>query len=192
MMSMCRVFSYVAGRECLLWPVCSLGKALSCFTLYSKAKFACYSRCFLTSYFSIPVPYNEKGTFWGVSSKRSCRSSVIINVCLRHILSRSVSQFSHSVVSDSFQPHILQHTRLPCPSPTPRVYSNSSPLSWWCHPTISSSVIPFSSHLQSFPASGPFQMSQLFAPSGQSIGVSAPASFLPMDTQDWSPLGKTG
>ena len=91
MMSMCRVFSYVAGRECLLWPVCSLGKALSCFTLYSKAKFACYSRCFLTSYFSIPVPYNEKGTFWGVSSKRSCRSSVIINVCLRHILSRSQS-----------------------------------------------------------------------------------------------------
>ena len=100
-------------------------------------------------------------------------------------------QFSCSVVSDSLQPHGLQHTRPPCPSPTPRVYPNSCPLSQWCHPTISSSVIPFS-HLQSFPASGPFQMSQLFTSGSQSIGVSASASVLPMNTQDWFPLGWTG
>ena len=100
-------------------------------------------------------------------------------------------QFSHSVVSDSLWPHGLQHTRLPCPSPTPRIYSNSCLLSWWCHPTISSSVVSFSSHLQSFPASGSFPMSQFFASGGQSIGVSASASVLPMNIQDWSPLGWT-
>ena len=88
-------------------------------------------------------------------------------------------------------PHGLQHARLPCPSPTPRAYSNSCPLSQWCHPTISSSVIPFSSHLQSFPASGSFPMSQFFSSSGQIIGVSALASVLPKNTQDWSPLGLT-
>ena len=97
-------------------------------------------------------------------------------------------QFSSSVVSDSLGPHESQHARLPCPPPTPRVYPNSCPLSWWCHPTISSSVVPFSLHLQSFPASESFQMSQLFATGGQSIGVSASASILPMNTQDWSPL----
>ena len=101
-------------------------------------------------------------------------------------------QFSHSVVSDSLQPHGLQHTRPPCPSPTPGAYSNSCPLSRWCHPTISSSVIPFSSRLQSFPASGSFQMSQLFTSGGQSIGVSASTSVLPMNIQDWFPLGWTG
>ena len=93
-------------------------------------------------------------------------------------------QFSHSVVSDSLQPHGLQHARLPCPSPTPIVYPDSCPLSRWYHPTISSSVVPFSSCPQSFPASGSFQMSQLFASSGQSIGVSASTSVLPMNTQD--------
>ena len=97
-------------------------------------------------------------------------------------------QFSHSVITNSLRPHGLQHARLPCPSPTPGVYSNSCPLSWWCHPTISSSVVPFSSCLQSFPASGSFQMSQLFASGGQSIGVSASASVLPMNIQNWSPL----
>ena len=99
--------------------------------------------------------------------------------------------FSCSVVSDSLWPHGLQHTRLPCPSPTPRVYSNSCPSSRWCHPTISSSVVPFSSHLQSFP-SGSFPMSQFFIQGGQSIGVSASASVLPMNIQDWFPLGLTG
>ena len=101
-------------------------------------------------------------------------------------------QFSHLVVSDSLRPHEPQHARPPCPSPTPGVYPNSCPLSQWCHPTISSSVIPFSSRPQSFPASGSFQMSQLFASCGRSIGVSVPASVLPMNTRDWSPLGWTG
>ena len=100
--------------------------------------------------------------------------------------------FSCSVMSDSLRPHGLQHARLPCPSPTPRACSNSCPLSQWCHPTISPSVIPFSSCLQSFPASGPFLMSQFFASGGQSIGVSASASVLPVNMQDWSPLGWTG
>ena len=98
-------------------------------------------------------------------------------------------QFSHSVVSDSLRPHGLQHARPPCPSPTHGGYSNSCPLSWWCHQTISSSVVPFSSHLQSFPASGSFQMSQFFTSGGQSIGVSASTSVLPMNIQDWFPLG---
>ena len=102
------------------------------------------------------------------------------------------SQFSHSVVSDSLQPHGLQHIRLPCPSPTPGACSNSCPSSWWCHPTISSSVIPFSSCLQSFPASGSFPMSQLLTSGGQSIGVSASTSVLPMNIQHWFPLGWTG
>ena len=102
------------------------------------------------------------------------------------------SQFSRSVVSDSLWPHEPQHARPPCPSPTPEVHPNPCPLSWWCHPTISSSVIPFSSSLQSFPASGSFQMSQLFTSGGQSIRISASTSVLPMNTQDWSPLGWTG
>ena len=101
-------------------------------------------------------------------------------------------QFSHSVVSDSLWPHGLQHTRPPCPSSTPGVDSNSCPLSWWCHPTISSSVVSFSSHLPSFPALGSFQMSQFFASGSQSIGVSASALVLLMNIQDWFPLGWTG
>jgi len=101
-------------------------------------------------------------------------------------------QFSHSVMSDSLRPHELQHARPPCPSPTPRVHSNSCASSRWCHPAISSSVVPFSSCPQSLPASGPFPMSQLFAWGGQSTGVSTSASVLPMNTQDWSPLGWTG
>ena len=114
-------------------------------------------------------------------------------------------QFSRSVVSDSLRPHESQHTRPPCPSPTPGVYSNLCPSSQWCHPAISSSVVPFSSCPQSLPASGSFPTSQLFTipPSirvfsnestlhGQSIGVSASASIFPVNTQDWSPLGWTG
>ena len=101
-------------------------------------------------------------------------------------------QFSCQVLSNSLWPHGLQHARPPCLSPTPGACSNSCPLSWWCHPTISSSVIPFSSWHQSFPASGSFPLSQLFTSGGQSIGVSASASVLPMNIQDWSPLGLTG
>ena len=105
---------------------------------------------------------------------------------------RSVTQFSHSILSDFLWPHGLQHARIPCPSPTPAVYSNSCPLSWWCDPAISSSIVPFSSHPQSFPASGSFPMSQFFESSGQSIWVSTSASIFPMNIQDWSPLGWTG
>jgi len=101
-------------------------------------------------------------------------------------------QFSHSVTSNSLRSHGLQNARPPCPSPTPRAHSNSCPLSWWCHPTISSSVDPFSSCLQFFPASGSFPMSQFFTSGGQSIGVSASASVIPMNIQDWFPLGWTG
>ena len=114
--------------------------------------------------------------------------------CIKKIFSTlqlSSVRFSHSVVSDPLQPHGLQHARPPSPSPTPRVYSNSRPLSQWCHPAISSPVIPFSSHLQSFPPSGSFQMSQFFTSGGQSIGVSASALVLPMNIQDWFPLGWT-
>ena len=103
-----------------------------------------------------------------------------------------LSKFSRSVVSDSLWPHGLQHARPPCPSSTPGVYSNSCPLSQWCHLTISSSVVPLSSCLQSFPASGSFQMSQFFISGGQSIAVSAVISVLPMNIQNWFPLGWTG
>ena len=124
---------------------------------------------------------------------------VTATVKLRHLFlgrkamtNLSSVQFSHSVVSDSLWPHESQHTRPPCPSPTPGVYPNPCPLSQWCHPAISSSIIPFSSCPQSFPALGSFQMSQLFAWGGQSIGVSASTSDLPMNIQGWSPLGWTG
>ena len=102
------------------------------------------------------------------------------------------SSVSHSVMSDSLRPHGLQHVRLLCPSSTPRAYSNSCPSDQWCHPTISSSVVPFSSRLQSFQASGSFPMSQFFTSGGQSIGVSASASVLLMNIQDWFHSGWTG
>ena len=119
------------------------------------------------------------------SSKISCQQNI-------RILQFSSVQFSCSVMSDSLWPHELQHTRAPYPLPTPGVYPNSCPSSWWCHPAIWSSVVPFSSCPQSLPASGSFPMSQLFTWGGQSIGVSALASVLPMNTQDWSPLEWTG
>ena len=111
-----------------------------------------------------------------------------------HQMAKKLSsvQFSRSVMSESLQPHGPQHTSPPCPPSTPGVYSNSCPLSWWYHPTILSSVFPFSSCPQSFLASGCSQMSQLFTSGGQSIGVSASTSVLPMNIQDWFPLGWTG
>ena len=121
--------------------------------------------------------------FWFAITVRFISSYIYIHIQF---------QFSHSVVSDSLQPHELQRARPPCPSPTAGVYLNPCPLSRWCHPTISSSVVPFSSGLQCFPASGSFQMSQFFLSGGQSIGVSASTSVLPINTQDWSPLGWTG
>ena len=120
---------------------------------------------------------------------KTSRITLLIPVNPKH--KRSV-QFSRSVVSDSLQHHEPQHYKPPCPSPTPRVHPNPCPLSQRCHPNISSSVLPFSSCPQSFPASGSFQMSQLFTSGGQSIGVSASTSVLPMKTEDWSPLGWTG
>ena len=108
------------------------------------------------------------------------------------ILSFTSVQFSRSFVSHSLRPRESQHARPPSPSPTPGVHPNSCPLSGWCHPAISPSVVPYSSCPQSLPASGSFPMSQLFTSGGQSIGVSASASVLPMNTQDWSPLGWTG
>ena len=109
-----------------------------------------------------------------------------------HRTSIGLLSFNHSVVSDSLQPQGLQQARLPCPSPSPKVCSNSSPSSWWCHPTILSSVVPFSSCLQSFPASGSVLMSQLFISGGQSTGASTSASVLPKNIQGWFPLGLTG
>ena len=115
----------------------------------------------------------------------------ILSPCLFNFYAELV-QFSHSVVSDSLRSHGLQHARPPCPSPAPGVHPNSCPLNRWCHPTISSSVIPFSSCLQSSQASGSFPVSQFFTSGGQSTGVSASASVLPMNIQNWFPLGWTG
>ena len=132
---------------------------------------------------------------WNLSEKGKCTSPVIKwPIALQKKITRVflILSVNRSVVSDSLWPHESQHARPPCPSPTPGVYSNSCPLSRWCHPAISSSVIPFSSCPQSLPASGSFSMSQLFAWGSQSTGVSASASVLPMNTQDWSPLGWTG
>ena len=131
-------------------------------------------------------------TKWYYKCKKILSEFLKINYSYVHLKSISSVQFSHSVVSNCFRPYELKHTRPPCPSPTPGVHSDSRPLSQWCHPVISSSVIPFSSCPQSLPASGSFPMSQLFAWGGQSIGVSASTSVLRMNTQDWSPLGWTG
>ena len=137
----------------------------------------------------LSVELSETQYMWFCGGLKKC--SIIIwdmhsFTCFIYWLS---VQFSHSVMSDSLRPHGLQHARPPCPSATPRVYPNSCPLGQWCHPTISSSVITFSSHLQSFPALGPFQMSQFFSSEGQSIGVSASTSVLPIN---WFPLGWKG
>ena len=120
--------------------------------------------------------------------KKSASGSTTWIFELNHFL----YQFSCSVASDSLWPHGLQHTKLPCPSPTPGTCSNSCPLSWWYHPTVSSSVVPFSSCPPSFPASGSFPMSQLFTSGGQRIGTSASASVLPVNIQEWFPSGWTG
>ena len=130
-------------------------------------------------------PSNYRSVFCiSDSAKANC---ILLNLMCVNIINRHL-QFSHTVIFDSLQSHQLQHARPSCPSPTPGAYSNSCPLSRWCHPTISSSVIPFSSRLQSFPASGSFLRNQFFASGAQSIGVSASPSVL----QDWSPLGWTG
>ena len=130
--------------------------------------------------------------YTGPGRKKLCLSVWLLDGFLKIHLSFSSVQFNCSVVSYYVQPHGLQHTRPPCPSPTPRACSNSCPSYQWCHTTVSSSVVPFSSHLQFFPASGSFPVSQFFILGGQSIGVSASASVLPMNIQDWFPLGWAG
>ena len=129
---------------------------------------------------------------WGINTEKEVKSTEWVQLTgVQRYLMSSV-QFSHSVVSDSLRPHESQHSRPPCKSPTPRVHSNSCPSSQWCHPAISSSVIPFSSCPQSLPPSESFPTSQLFAWGGQSTGVSALASFLPKNPQGWSPSEWTG
>ena len=136
----------------------------------------------LQQYVNHELPDVQAGFRKGIGSRDQIANIRWIIKKARYFQKHISVQFSHSVMSDSLQPHGLQHARPPCPSPTPGVYSNSCPLNWWCHPTISSSVIPFSSHLQSFPASGSFPVSQFFTSGGQSIGVSASASVLPVNT----------
>ena len=131
----------------------------------------------------VPAPYHTARP-WG---RRPCLFFIFFWFLVVY-----KNHFSRSVVSDSLGSHALQHARLPCPTSTPGAYSDSCPLSQWCHPTISSSVVPFSSHLQSLPASGSFPVSQFFTSGGQSIGVSASATVLPMTIQDWFPSGQTG
>ena len=140
------------------------------------------------------VAFHQNGGNAGLSDPQNHLWNFCLAMSVKYLKGKgeiNSVQFNHSVVSNSLQPHDSQHTRPPCQSRTPRVYSNSCPLSWWCHPTILSSVIPFSC-LQSFPASGSFQMSQPFASGGQSIGVSASTSVPTVNIQDWSPLGWTG
>ena len=134
----------------------------------------------------------DRGARWATVYRATKSQTWLTHNTHTYIVQFSSVQFNCSVVSYYLWPHGLQHARPPCPSPTARVYSNSSPLSRWCHPTISSSVVPFFSCLQSFPASGSVQMSQLFASGGRSIGVSASTSVLPVNIQDWFPLGWTG
>ena len=134
-----------------------------------------------------PSPHHTSGSSQCTSPKHPVSWKCLLNAGFG-----SSVQFSWSVMSDSLWPHGPQHPRPPCPSTTPRVYPNSCPLSWWCHPTISSSVVPFSSCPHSLPALGSFPMSQLFTSGGQITRVSASTSVLPMNTQDWSPLGGTG
>ena len=146
----------------------------------------------------VTIPFSRGSSWPGDWTLFSCIAGRFFTVWAAreaqniHSVQFSSVQFSSSVVSNSLRPHESQHARPPCPSPTPRVYSNSCPLSQWCHPAISSCVVPFSSCPQSFPASGSFPMSQLFSLGGQSTGVLASASVLPMNTQDWSPSGWTG
>ena len=151
---------------------------------------------------AMPSGLNHKSLYRGLNRVQSC---VLSRWSQQHIYSQAwvlkatpavetvvVVVASHSVLSNSLWPHGLQRSKLSCPSPTPRAWSDSCPLSRWCHPTISSSVIPFSFRLQSFPASGSFPVSQFFASGGQSIGASASASVLPMNIQGWFPSGLTG
>ena len=156
------------------------------FIFFSKKKISIFCLHLFTCFF-----FFKSGCLSSAHRISQLTYCVVGALCITRPSSDSSVQFSRSVVSDSLWPHESQHARPPGPSQTPRDYSNSCPSSRWCHPAISSSVIPFSSCPQSLPASGSFLMSQLFTWGGQTIGVSASASVLPMNTQDWSPLGWT-
>ena len=145
----------------------------------------------LTIWSVLPLPFLNSAWTSG-SSWFTCCCSLAWRILSITLLACSSVQFSSSVMYDCLQPHEPQQARPPCPSPNPGVHPNPCPLSLWCHPTISSSVVPFSYCPQSFPASGSFLMSQFFRSGGQSTGVSASASVLPMNIQDWFPLGWTG
>ena len=169
----------------------------SCLKIDLMILILCSSQFYCHSDIILPVSYvlvievyllYSKVFFWSLSSNLCFLGGLLVYIHW----SKHSFQFSRSVVSDSLWPHESQRTRPLCPSPTPGVYSNSSPSSWWCHPAISSSVVPFSFCPQSLPASGSSPMSQLFAWGDQSIAVSASASVPLMNTQDWSPLGWTG
>ena len=150
-------------------------------------------QCMHTCGDSCVIVQQKSGVWFRVLHQSLCCSKVVtLTVRCPFTKSTHSVQFSCSVVSNCLRPHGLQHTRPPCPSPTPGAYSNSCPSRWWCHPTISSSVVPSSSRFQSFPASGSFQMSQFFTSGKQTIIVSASASVLPMNIQGWCPLGLTG
>ena len=181
-MSMCRVFSCVVGRGCLLWPGCSLGKTLLAFALLHfvlQGQICPYLQVSLDFLLLHSGPLWGKGHLLGVlileclvGLHRIPQHQIHQHCMCQHTVHGVPSvQFSRSVISYSSQCHGLQHTRPPCPSPTPRIYSNSCPLNGWSHPIMSSSVISFPSSLQSFPAWGSFQMSQFFASVGQSIAV---------------------
>ena len=179
----------------LTFPIFYTAPSLLIIIQFSSAAQSCPNLCNPMDYSTPCFPVHHQFQFTSLAPYILCWPISVY--CLwPHILCCPVSihhsiQFSHSVVSESLWPHELQHASPPCPSSIPRVYSNSCPLSWWCHPTIPSPVVPFSSCPQSFPASRSFQMSQLFTSGGQSVGVSASTSVLPMNTQDWSPLGWT-
>ena len=196
-MSMCRHLSCVVGRGCLLWPVSFLGQTLLAFALLH---FVLQGQIYVLLQVSLDFLLLHSSPLWWkghlflvlvLKGLVGLHRTVQFQLLQHYFLGHSV-QFSWSVMSDSLQPHELQHIRPPCPSPTPGVHPNPCPLCRWCHPTISSSVISFSSYPQSFPESGSFLLSQFFTTGGQSIGVSALASFLPKKSQGWSPSEWTG
>ena len=169
-----------------IWAAHPLGKLVS--SLFTSVPLSCSLLSLMLSLGS--ADSHSKGPSKRLMSQFYLFPFLFLPYCLAWV-QPTVKLLSCSVMSDSLQPHILQHPRPPCPSPAPGACSNSCPSSQWCHPTVSSSVIPFSSCLQSFPASGSFPMSQFFASGGRSIGVSASASVLSMNIQDWFPLGWT-
>ena len=184
-------------QRCCLWlrlgRWCYVNRLPPCMaeTVEVKHKWMLQLALLTTTFLNLTLSdLDHKGKCWGNLGKWLKKEDLFRAKVTRLVATQD--KFSCSVVSDSLRPHGLQHARPRCPSPTPTACSNSCPSSRWCHPTISPSVIPFSSCLQSLPASGSFPMSQFFTPGGQSIGVSASASVLPVNIQDWFSLGWTG